>query len=148
MSEANQLYELTRMIDDKDKMQSDFSEILFALKEMLQKKYIHKLHHVVGQEQEHIKSHPPREVTLLRALREFTPYEQKGQMDKMIEMAMMMNTATKMRRDLTAMVNQSKPNYITDSKGQVHAMENAPESLEGAAGVTNILLTLALMKVI
>lgn len=146
MSETNQLYELTRMIDDKESMESDLSEIFANLREMVQKKYVHKLHHVVETQQRQVTEHPPREVTLLRALREFTTEDQRKNLDRMIDMTMMMNTATKMRKDLGAIAERTKPTQSLP--GDVHARENEDQSLQTSAGVTNILLTLALMKII
>lgn len=150
MADTNQLYELTRMIDDKQTMESEFSDIFQTLRQMIQKKYVNKLHHVVESEQRDIKEHPPKEVNLLKAMREFTPPEQRQGFDRLIDMAMLMNTASKMRGDLSYIAEQSKPSVPRGNEltGSLHAMENEPNTLEESANITGILLTMALMKMI
>lgn len=142
MPTNNQLVELTKLIGDKESMESDFSDIFLTLRDMLHKKYISKLYSVVDTQEKQVKEHPPKEIALLRALREFTPDTGRGNFDRMIDMAMMMNTAQSMQSDLHS---------ITQQSNQLHTMSDGKEiddTIQNSASVAGILLTLALMKVI
>ena len=83
--EKNDIYELSQLLGNQNGLENDFSQIITTLRDTLQKKYIQKLHATASARQNDVIEHPPREVTLLRAMKAFTNDIGKQQMDNMIQ---------------------------------------------------------------
>lgn len=147
MAENNEIYELTKLIGDREGFERDFSDIMGNFKEILQKKYISKLHTAANAQQNAVVEHPPKEVTLLRALREFADEPSKNQMNQLIDIMLFMNTVQSVQKNLST---------LTQSHAQtIHQMSNSedgapiePDSFQASAQITGILLTMALAKII
>lgn len=145
MADKNGIYEITKLIGDKEGFEQDFSDIINSFKETLQKKYLSKLHSVANAQQSAVVEHPPKEVTLLRALREFTDESNKGQMNQMIDIMLFMNTVQNIQSNLSS---------LTQSHAQtIHQMSNGdepaePDTFQSNAQIAGILLTMALAKII
>lgn len=93
--EKNDIYELSRLLGNKDGLENDFSQIMTMFRDTIQKKYLQKLHATANQRQNAVMEHPPKEVTLLRAMKAFTNDTGKQQMDNMIQALLFFTNDTK-----------------------------------------------------
>ncbi len=148
MSERNQLYELTRLIGDRSQLDQEVAEVFSVLRDTLQKRYVGKLHSAAEFEKRHAMEHTPREITLMKALREFTQEEQRPGIDRAIEMAFLMNTMQKVQEDLSSIAEEARPIYKMDDASidpsKAQEMESKYSSARSSATVTGALLALAL----
>ena len=142
----NELYELTRLIEDREGLQNDFTKVMELFRETLHKKYVTKIHAAANAQQDAVVEHPPKEVTLLRAMRAFTDETGQDKMDNIIQTLLFMNTVRNINEkvsDLTEGKNQML--QTMSSEGNLPA---EPEFSENSTRITGLLLTLALAKVI
>lgn len=149
-TENNKILEITQLVQDKAGLENDFTQVMEMLHDKFQKKYVNKLYSVVGSEQDKVNNHPPKEVKLLRALKDFTPEEGKSNIDRIIEMMMFMNTARNMQGNIHTLTQSNTKTLHQMSNGEPTAdMKKeleAQAAVEQSAQITELLLTLALMK--
>ncbi len=142
----NELYELTRLIEDRGGLGNDFTQIMEQFRETLNKKYVTKIHAAANAQQDAVVEHPPKEVTLLRAMRAFSDETGKEKMDNIIQMLLFMNTVQNINEkvnDLSKRNNQMLQTMSTDG-----TPPDEPEFSESSTKIAGLLLTLALAKVI
>ncbi len=142
--EKNDIYELSRLLGNKDGLENDFSNMITMFRDTLQKKYLQKLHATADQRQHAVMEHPPREVTLLRAMKAFTNDAGKQQMDNMIQALLFMQTIQNINQDVSLL--------LENKEQTLQAMEAdsapTPSSFDSQARMTGLLVTLALANII
>lgn len=146
----NDIYELTKLLYNQEGLENDIAEVLSMFQENLQKKYVKKIHATANAQQESVVEHPPKEVTLLRAMRAFTDDNGKQRMDNMIQTILMMNTVKKIN-DSVSDLSSSKSQLLQTMSSEGTSAEQISEEAdipEGSAKMTGLLLTLALANII
>ena len=138
MSENN-LYTLARSLQKTDSLQQDLSRMLSDLRESVEKDYLQKIRLAADAEKSLAVEHPPREVTLLRALSAFTDENGKEQIDRLSQSLLFLHTLRHIHQ-----------NVQTLSSGNLLEARNAGSSEEmpapHSAQMAGFLLTLALME--
>lgn len=71
MQENNIIYEITQKIQDKEIVENDMKEAFLLVTDLFKKKYINKLESEVKNRLDFIKKNPPKEITLLNAIKPF-----------------------------------------------------------------------------
>ena len=142
--EKNDIYELSQLLGNQNGLENDFSQIITTLKDTLQKKYIQKLHNTANETQNAVIEHPPREVTLLRAMKAFTNDTGKQQMDNMIQALLFLQSIQNVGQDVS---------YLLANKEQTLQAMGADQSaipiqFDTTTRMTGLLITLALANVI
>ena len=138
MSENN-LYALARTLQQTDGLQRSFTEMLSALRESVEKDYIHKIHSAADHEKAFAVEHPPREVTLLRALSAFTDEKGRDQIDRMTQSLLFLHSLQHVQQNVQ---NLSMGNLL-----EARSAETAEELPSAqSARMAGLLLTLALAE--
>ena len=130
MSE-NTVYTLAKTLQKTDGLEKDFAQMLSALRDTVEKEYLLKIRSAANAETAFAKEHPPKEVTLLRALSAFMDEGGRAQLDRMTKGLMFLHTLQHVQRGVADF-----------SEG------GAPEDLPSAqsARMAGLLLTLALAE--
>lgn len=81
MSE-NTVYTLAKTLQKTDGLEKDFAQMLSALRDTVEKEYLLKIRSAANAETAFAKEHPPKEVTLLRALSAFMDESGQAQLDR------------------------------------------------------------------
>lgn len=144
--EKSELYDLARLIDNKEGLGNDFSNVMDLFRDTLQKKYVSKIHAAANAQEEAVVEHPSKEVTLLRAMRAFTEESKRGQMDQMIQMILFMNKAKNVNETVSELTKGN--NQMLQTMSSDGTPPEKPEVSESSTKIAGLLLTLALAKVI
>jgi len=142
--ENNDIYELSQLLGNQNGLESDFSQIMTTLRETLQKKYIKKLHATASARQNDVIEHPPREVTLLRAMKAFTNDSGKQQMDNMIQALLFLQSIQNVGQDVSFLLANKEQTLQAMGADQA----TAPIQFDTTTRMTGLLITLALANVI
>ncbi|NLK36755.1 MAG: hypothetical protein GX299_01540 [Epulopiscium sp.] len=146
----NDIYELAKLLNNSEGIHQDFSQVIGALQEGFQKKYVKKIHATAEAQKDAVVERPPKEVTLLRAMRAFADDSKKQQYDRAIQMLLMLNTIKNVNENINALA-QAKPQLLqtrsSDGKNQV-TTEEPPEISEQSARMAGLLVTLAVANIL
>lgn len=91
MSE-NTVYSLAKTLQNTSALERDFSQMFSSLQDTIEKEYLLKIRSAANQEKAFAVEHPPKEVTLLRALSAFTDENGKQQIDRMTHSLLFLHT--------------------------------------------------------
>ena len=97
MSE-NTVYTLAKTLQKTDGLEKDFAQMLSALRDTVEKEYLLKIRSAANAETAFAKEHPPKEVTLLRALSAFMDEGGRAQLDRMTKGLMFLHPAACAKR--------------------------------------------------
>lgn len=97
MSE-NTVYTLAKTLQKTDGLEKDFAQMLSALRDTVEKEYLLKIRSAANAETAFAKEHPPKEVTLLRALSAFMDEGGRAQLDRMTKGLMFLHTLQHVQR--------------------------------------------------
>lgn len=138
MSE-NTLYALARTLQQTEGLERSFSQMLSSLRESVEKDYLHKIHSAADHEKAFAIEHPPREVTLLRALSAFTDEKGREQIDRMAQSLLFLHSLQHVQQNVQ---NLSAGNLL-----EARSAESGEElpSVQSAR-LAGLLLTLALTE--
>ena len=146
--EKNDILEITRLMQEGGGLSNDLGEVMEVLKNTLEKKYVKKIHAAARARQEETVSHPPKEVTLLRAMRAFTNESGRMQMDNMINAMLMMNTIQNINHSVSE-ITRPAPGLLqamsSDGRTSSEPVEVMPDQ---EARIAGLLMTLALTDMI
>ena len=117
---------------------------LDEIRDTIQKKYLQKLHATANQRQNAVMEHPPKEVTLLRAMKAFTNDTGKQQMDNMIQALLFLQTIQNINQDVSLLL-ENKEQTLQAMEADQSA---APLSFDNHTRMTGLLVTLALANII
>lgn len=138
--EKNDIYELSQLLGNQNGLGNDFSQIMNTLRETLQKKYIQKLHATAQARQSDVMEHPPREVTLLRAMKAFTNESGKQQMENMIQALLFFQSIQNVGQDVSYLLANKEQTLQAMGADQA----SAPIQFDHTTRMTGLLLTLTL----
>lgn len=135
----NTIYTLARTLQQTNGLEQSLQQMLSGLRENIEKEYLQKIQDAADSEKNFAIEHPPREVTLLRALSAFTDDTGKEQLERMTQSLLFLHTFQQIQRnvqDITA------GNLL-----ETRSAEGQPELPSArSAQMAGLLLTLALAE--
>lgn len=140
MSE-NTVYTLAKTLQKTDGLEKDFSQMLSALQDTIEKEYLLKIRSAANAETAFAKEHPPKEVTLLRALSAFVDEGGKQQLDRMTKGLMFLHTLQHIQRGVS---DFSEGTLLAARSTEGGTTEEPPSPR--SAKMAGLLLTLALAE--
>ncbi|MCL2351260.1 MAG: hypothetical protein FWC55_01880 [Firmicutes bacterium] len=96
----NQIYEISRMMRDRNAAQRNMRDASAMLSQFFQERYLSKLRRAVDVSQSSVNASPPDEVRLLRALKPFVSPDKHARIDYMIDMFLTVSALNRMRAEL------------------------------------------------
>ena len=138
MSE-NTVYTLAKTLQKTDGLEKDFSQMLAALQDTIEKEYLLKIRSAANHEKAFAVEHPPREVTLLRAMSAFMDENGKQQIDRMTKGLLFLHTMQHIQRGVA---DCSAGNLLEARSAEGGTAEALPSTQ--SAQMAGLLLTLAL----
>lgn len=84
MQNSNSIYEIAKLMKDKNYIQNDISQAITLVKDFFKNKYITSLENEIVAQATNKKNNPSKEIRLLSVLKEFTPNENHSQIDNLI----------------------------------------------------------------
>ncbi len=109
---SDNLYEIARMMRDRGAFQKDMSEAAALVQNLFREKYFNKLSEAVQAQDEKIHGEPPKEIRLLRVLKEFRPEREHERIDRVIDMMLTASSLQNLRGTFA--------NEFPAEKGPVH----------------------------
>jgi len=100
MSENNTIYEIAQIMSRPSVMQKDMQEATALVMNLFQEKYFGKLNKAIERHHTNCMKKPSKEVQLLKSMKPFMPEDKKHQMDRIIDMMVLMDTAGLIKTDL------------------------------------------------
>ena len=140
MSEST-VYALAQTLQKTDGLEKDFSQMLSSLQDTIEKEYLFKIRSAANNEKAFAKEHPPKEVTLLRAMSAFMDEGGKRQLDQMANGLLFLHTLQHIQRGVA---DFSEGNLLAARSAEGGTAEELP-SMQSAR-MAGLLLTLALAE--
>lgn len=138
--ERNMVYELAKTLQHTEGLERDFQEMASSLRDVIEKNYIQKIQMAAGTQKALAVEHPPKEVTLLRAIAPFLNENGKGQMQELSRSLLIMHTLQN--------VNSSVASITED--GALLAARSSDKSSETldpqSAKIAGLLMALAVVE--
>ena len=137
----NTLYTLARSLQQTSGLEQNLQQMLSSLKGTIESDYLQKIRTAAKSEKAFSVEHPPREVTLLRALSAFTDDRGREQLDRMTQSLLFLHTMQHIQQNVQEL---SSGNLLA-----ARSAEGGPaEDLLSArsAQMAGLLLTLAMME--
>jgi|GEM_PF-955342 len=102
---ANDIYEITQMIQNKKVIQNDLNEAFSVISTMFQDRYINKLRSAIEEKQLEHQNNPSREIILLNSLKPFFSKSQHKSLDNAISALHMLQTLQTIKDNSNAFSN-------------------------------------------
>lgn len=138
MSE-NTVYTLAKTLQKTNGLEKDFAQMLSGLRDTIEKEYLLKVRSAANNEKAFAVEHPPREVTLLRAMSAFMDEDGKRQIDRITKSLLFLHTMQHIQQGMT---DFSEGNLLAARSAEGGAPEDLPSPQ--SAQMAGLLLTLAL----
>lgn len=90
--EKNIVYELAKTLNQTGCLEKNFLQMASGLKETVEQNYIKKIHLAAGDQKAFSVEHPPKEVTLLRALSPFLDDTGRGRINEMTRSLLLLHS--------------------------------------------------------
>lgn len=139
MSE-NTVYALAKTLQNTSALEQDFSQMLSALRNNIEKEYLLKIRSAADQERSFAVEHPPREVTLLRALSAFADDNGRQQIDRMTHNLLFLHALQQVQRRVD---DFSSAGSLLEARSADGTMDADPPSVHSAR-MAGLLLALTL----
>lgn len=134
------VYELAKTLQHTDGLERDFQEMASSLRDVIEKNYIQKIQMAAGTQKALAVEHPPKEVTLLRAIAPFLNENGKGQMQELSRSLLIMHTLQNVNSSVASITEDGALLAARSSDG---AFENLdPQS----AKIAGLLMALAVVE--
>ncbi|WP_304507774.1 hypothetical protein [Anaerotignum sp.] len=137
--ERNMVYELAKTLQKTEGLEKDFMEMATSLREAIEKNYIQKIQLAAGDQKAFTVEHPPKEVTLLRAIAPFLDEGGRGQIHEITRSLLFLHTLQGVNQNVTT---------LTQEGGLIAARssESPDENFNPqAAKIAGLLMSIALM---
>ena len=137
------VYSLAKTLQNTGGLEQDFQKMLSDFRDTIEKDYLLKIRSAADFEKNMAASHPPREVTLLRALSAFLDEGGKQQVDRMAKSLLFLHTMQHIQQGVTDL---SAGNLLEarSTNGAIPSDEIQP-SLQSAQ-MAGLLMTLVLAE--
>lgn len=133
------VYALAKTLQQTDGLERDLSQTISSLRETIEQEYLQKIRSAAHLEKSLAVEHPPREVTLLRAISAFLDDTGKQQIDRMTNGLLFLHTMQHIRQDISALSDGT----LLEARSAAASVGEAPPSAP-AAQMAGLLLALAL----
>lgn len=136
--ERNMVYELAKTLQQTEGLEKDFLEMATSLREAIEKNYIQKIQLAAGDQKAYVVEHPPKEVTLLRAISPFLDEKGQGQLKEITRSLLFFHSLQNVNQNVT---------HITEEGGLIAARssDGSTENLNPqSAKIAGLLMALAL----
>ncbi|MBQ3567577.1 MAG: hypothetical protein IJA25_01430 [Anaerotignum sp.] len=140
MSE-NTIYPLARSLQHTSGLEQNLHQMLAALHSSIETEYLQKIRTAAKEEKTFSAEHPPREVTLLRALSAFADENGREQIDRMTQSLLFLHTMQHIQQNVQELSSGALL-AVRSAEGQ--AAEELPSA--HCAQMAGLLLTLALAE--
>ena len=137
----NTIYTLARSLQKTSGLERDLQNMLSSLQETVETEYLQKIRSAARTEKAFSIEHPPKEVTLLRALSAFTDEKGREQIDRMAQSLLFLHTMQHIHQNVQDI---SAGNLLEARSAEGGPPEDLP-SLRSAQ-LAGLLLTLALTE--
>lgn len=101
---------------NKEYIRKDIDEMTQLLKNMLKEKYISKMNDFVMKHKERTIKNPTKEVVLMEAIKPFLQKEDRLNLDRMIEMMNLINTARSIQMEVQRFRTQMMDDHVKMEK--------------------------------
>ncbi len=101
-SESN-LYSLARTLQQTDTLEQKLSQLLSGLQESVEQDYLHKINLAADSEKAFAVEHPPREVTLLRALSAYADDAGRLQIERISQSLLFLHSLQHIEQNVSAL---------------------------------------------
>ena len=99
----NNIYTLARSLQQTSGLEQDLRQMLSGLQSTIETEYLQKIRAAARKEKSFSVEHPPKEVTLLRALSAFTDEAGRAQIDRMTQSLLFLNTMQHIHQNVQAL---------------------------------------------
>ena len=137
----NTLYTLARSLQQTSGLEQNLQQMLSSLKGTIESDYLQKIRTAAKSEKAFSVEHPPREVTLLRALSAFTDDRGREQLDRMTQSLLFLHTMQHIQQNVQEL---SSGNLLAARSAEGGPAEDLPSAR--SAQMAGLLLTLAMME--
>ena len=137
----NTLYTLARSLQQTSGLEQNLQQMLSSLKGTIESDYLQKIRTAAKSEKAFSVEHPPREVTLLRALSAFTDDRGREQLDRMTQSLLFLHTMQHIQQNVQEL---SSGNLLAARSAESGPTEDLPSAR--SAQMAGLLLTLAMME--
>lgn len=97
------VYSLAKTLQNTNGLERELGNVLSGFRDTLEKDYLLKIRSAADFEKNLAHSHPPREVTLLRALSAYMDESGKQQVARMTKSLLFLHTMQQIRQDVSAL---------------------------------------------
>lgn len=136
--ERNMVYELAKTLQQTEGLERDFLEMTTSLREAIEKNYVQKIQLAAGDQKALAVEHPPKEVTLLRAIAPFLDEKGRGQISDLTRSLLFMHTLQSVNQSVSSIAQDGGLIAARSSDGTTENLN--PQT----AKIAGLLMTLAL----
>lgn len=137
----NTLYSLARSLQQTSGLEQNLNQMLSSLKNTVESDYLQKIRTAAKTEKNFSVEHPPKEVTLLRALSAFTDEKGREQLDRMTQSLLFLHTMQHIQQNVQEL---SSGNLLAARSAEGQSAEETPSAR--SVQMAGLLLTLAMME--
>lgn len=141
MSEHN-VYTLAKTLQNTGGLEQSMGQMLSAFRETLEKDYLLKIRSAAENEKNFAAEHPPKEVTLLRAMSAFLDERGRQQIDRMTQGLLFLHTLQHIQQGVETF---GQNGTLLAARSADGTTDTDPPSLQSAR-MAGLLLTLALTE--
>lgn len=116
--EENNVFHLARVLENTNSARNELQTFLHAMQTRVEQDYLQKIQAAADIQRADAVEHPPREVTLLRALQAFTDDAGKQQLDEVCRSLMLVHTMGQIRKNVTYSLTEGSPLTARDRSGE------------------------------
>lgn len=136
------VYTLAKTLQNTDSLEQNMGQMLSAFRETLEKDYLLKIRSAAESEKAFAAAHPPREVTLLRAMAAFADDHGKQQIERMTQGLLFLHTLQHIRQGVETF---GQNGTLLAARSADGTTDTEPPSIQSAR-TAGLLLALALTE--
>lgn len=137
----NTIYALARSLQQTSGLEQSLNQMLSSLKSTVETDYLQKIRTAAKTEKNFSVEHPPKEVTLLRALSAFTDEKGREQLDRMTQSLLFLHTMQHIQQNVQEL---SSGNLLAARSAEGQSAEELPSAR--SVQMAGLLLTLAMIE--
>lgn len=116
--EENNVFHLARVLENTDNARNELQTFLQAMQTRVEQEYLQKIQAAAAMQRADAVEHPPREVTLLRALQAFTDDAGKRQLDEACRSLMLFHTMGQIQKNVAHSLAEGSLLAARDRSGE------------------------------
>lgn len=116
--EENNVFHLAKVLENTESAKNELQTFLHTMQTRVEQDYLQKIQAAAALQQADAVEHPPREVTLLRALRAFTDDAGRQRLDEVCRSLMLFHTMGQIQQNVAASLTEGSPLAVRDRSGE------------------------------